>query len=478
MRRQLAPDADPATPGTSLDPAPIRDLAELVGSAHVLTGGPDFSEALQDATGNRGVRGRADALVLPGSTEEVAAVFRLCYDRDIPMTVRGGGTGLAAGAVPDGGVVIGLERLDRIRSITPELWRMEAEAGVRTGTIHRVALENGLLFPPDPGASEQSMIGGNIATNAGGPHAFKYGVTGAWVTGIEAVVAPGEIVRTGGPVRKDVAAIDLTDLMVGSEGTLGIVTAAWLRLAPAPEARGIVVGFYPDAASGCEAIGMVMGSGLQPTALEYLDRGTLTASIGSYPLPAPDEPGFAVLAEADGHPDEVERLTAELAEAMDHGAMATPTRCTDRAEIGRFWQWRDGVSIAVAAARGGKLSEDVVVPGERLAEAVEGVLEIGARHSLQACSWGHAGDGNLHATFLVDLTDAEELARASSATGEIFEMAIRLGGTISGEHGIGALKTKYVSSALDPVEIRLQRKIKDLLDPKGLLNPGRKIPPA
>jgi len=455
-----------------------RELGRLVGPGQVFTEGPEFGEALQDATGNRGVKGRADALVLPGSTEEVAAVFRWCYERDVAMTVRGGGTGLAGGAVPAGGVVIGLERLNRIRSITPELWRMEAEAGVRTGTVHKVALENGLLFPPDPGASEQSTIGGNIATNAGGPHAFRYGVTGAWVTGIEAVVAPGEILRTGGPVRKDVAAVDLTDLMVGSEGTLGIVTAAWLRLAPAPETRGIVVAFYPDARSGCEAIATVMGSGLQPTALEYLDGGTLAASIGSYPLPAPGQPGFAVLAEADGSPEEVERSTADLAEAMDHGALAPATRSTDRGEIARFWQWRDGVSIAVAAARGGKVSEDVVVPGERLAEAVEAVLEIGARHSLQACSWGHAGDGNLHATFLVDLSDSGELARASRATGEIFEMAIRLGGAISGEHGIGSLKTGYVKAALDPVEIRLQRQIKDLFDPKNLLNPGKKIPPA
>lgn len=461
----------------TIPPAHIAEgLSGLVGSEHVFTEGPAFGEALHDATGNRGVSGRADALVLPGSTEEVAAVFRYCYEREIPMTVRGGGTGLAAGAVPDGGVVLGLERLDRVRSITPELWRMEAEAGVRTGTIHRVALENGLLFPPDPGASEQSMIGGNIATNAGGPHAFKYGVTGSWVTGIEAVVAPGEILRTGGPVRKNVAALDLTDLMIGSEGTLGIVTAAWLKLAPAPETRGIVVGFYPDAATGCEAISMVMGSGLQPTALEYLDRGALAASIGSFPLAAPREPGFAVVAEADGDPTEVERLTAELAEAMDYGALGPAIRETDRIEIGKFWQWRDGVSIAVAAAKGGKLSEDVVVPGERLAEAVEGVTEIGARHSLEACSWGHAGDGNLHATFLVDLADKEELARASNATGEIFEMAIRLGGSISGEHGIGALKTKYVNAALDPAELRLQAELKNLFDPKNLLNPGKKIP--
>ena len=472
--------ASSETPQTeSPTPSDLRGgLAELLGPDAVLTEGPAFGEALHDATGNRGIRGRADALALPGSTEEVAALFRFCYERGVPMTVRGGGTGLAAGAVPDGGVVIDLTRMDRIRSITPELWRMEVEAGVRTGTVHRVALENGLLFPPDPGASEQSTIGGNVATNAGGPHAFRYGVTGNWVTGLEAVVAPGEVVRTGGPLRKDVAGLDLTDLLVGSEGTLGIVTAAWLRLAPAPETRGIVIGFYPDVASGCAALAAVTGSGLQPTALEFLDRGALAASLGSFPLPAPRAPGFAVVAEADGHPDEVERLTRELAEALDEGALGPAVRSTDRVEIGRLWQWRDGVSIAVTAQRGGKISEDVVVPGERLAEAIEGTVEIGSRHGLVACSWGHGGDGNLHATFLVDLEDPDELARGSAAAGEIFEMAIRLGGSISGEHGIGDLKTGYVESALDPTARRLQAEIKAAFDPKNLLNPGKKIPPA
>ncbi|MGA7396661.1 MAG: FAD-linked oxidase C-terminal domain-containing protein [Solirubrobacterales bacterium] len=453
-----------------------EELGRLLTPEQVSCKGPDFTQALQDGTGNRGLIGTADALVVPKDTSEVAAVMAHCYERDIAIVTRGGGTGLAGGAVPDGGVVLSLEKLDRVLSIEPELWRMEVEAGVSTGTVHRIALENGLLFPPDPGASEQSTIGGNIATNAGGPHAFKYGVTGNWVTGVTAVVPPGEILTTGGPVRKNVAGLDLISLLTGSEGILGVITSAWLRLVPAPEARGVVVGFYEDATVGCEAIATILGSGIQPTALEFLDRGALAASLGSFPGETPSEAGFAVLAEADGNPEEVERVVTELEEAMSDAALVPPARVTDRIEVAAVWTWRDGVSIAVTAQRGGKISEDVVVPAERLAEAIEETVRIGGQHDLPACSWGHAGDGNLHSTFLVDLADPAEMARGAEAAAEIFEMAIRLGGSISGEHGIGSLKTGYVNQALKPVATGLQAGIKSVFDPKGLLNPGKKLP--
>ena len=473
------------------------DLAELLAGLlspdQVMTSGPEFRQALSDGTVNRGISGTADALVEPESPEEVAAVLAFCYENGLPLVARGGGTGLAGGSVPDGGVVISLTRLDRIRSLDPGLWRMEVEAGVTTETVHRIALENGLLFPPDPGAGGQSTIGGNVATNAGGPHAFRYGVTGNWVTGLEVVVPPGRVIRTGGPVRKNVAGLDLTNLIIGSEGTLGLVTAAWLRLVPAPEARGVAIGFYESSAAGCEAILAVIASGIQPTALEFLDRGTLAASLGSFPFEAPDRPGFAVLAEADGSATEVERVLGELAETLAAAGSRTshppgpassaqgPTRngvvtITKRRDTDALWAWRDGVSYAVAAQRGGKISEDIVVPVDRLAEAVEETLKIGSRHGLEACSWGHAGDGNLHSTFLVDLADPEQMARGKAASDELFAMAIRLGGSISGEHGVGSLKTGHVREALGDTTMALQADIKRAFDPKLLLNPGKKIP--
>jgi FAD/FMN-containing dehydrogenase len=259
----------------------------------------------------RGVRGSADTVVLPSTVEEVAAVMRWCYEHDVPLTARGGGTGLAGGAIPiSGGVVIGFERLNKVRQFDPLLWRMHVEAGVTTGDVQRLARESGLRFPPDPGAAEISQIGGNIACNAGGPHAFKYGVTGNWVTGIEAVVPPGEIVRFGGPIRKDVAGYDLKSLLVGSEGTLGLITAAWLRLTPAPELELPVVGLYRDADAGVSAIERVLASGVVPAAIEYMDGVTLDYSGGAYPFGMPEGAAFMVITEADGSADEARRVAA------------------------------------------------------------------------------------------------------------------------------------------------------------------------
>ncbi|MDQ3162406.1 MAG: FAD-binding oxidoreductase [Actinomycetota bacterium] len=427
---------------------------------------------LSDATESRGLSGNAEAVVLPRTAEEVAEVVSWCYERGVPITPRGGGTGFAGGAVPLGGVVLGLERLRRIRSLEPLLWRMEVEAGVTTADVRRVARENGLLFPPDPGATEQSQIGGNVATNAGGPHAFKYGVTGDWVTGLEAVVAPGELISVGGAIRKDVAGYDLKSLLVGSEGTLGVITSVWLRLAPAPEAVAPVVSLHPNAAAGCAALARVLGSGLPVAALEYLDRETLRRSAAAFPVPLADG-GFMILTEVDGSTEEVERLREAAVETLGEEALSVWAPAT-AAEIAALWRWRDGVSLAVQADRGGKVSEDIVVPFERLEEAIDQTLAIGERHGLAACSWGHAGDGNLHSTFLIDPGDEAERERAEAAAEELFELAARLGGSISGEHGLGLVKGGQLGRQWGPGALALHAAVKEAFDPAGLLNPGKK----
>ena len=433
-----------------------EDLARIVGTEHVEAG-----VRVGDASG---LSGEAAALVRPGTPEEVAAVVAWCYERDVAIVPVGGRTGYAGGCVPQVGapaVAIALDRLARVRSFEPLRWRMEAEAGVTTGTVARLARENGLLFPPDPGAAEQSQLGGNIATNAGGPHAFKYGVTGNWVTGVEAVLAPGELVRVGGPVRKDVAGYDLRALLIGSEGTLGIVTAAHLRFVPAPAAALPVAAAFATVREGCDAIDRVLGSGVVPAAIEYLDGRALAAAPPPFGVAA----GAAMLviceAESEGDRD-------ELLAALGPGATAPDARA--------LWRWRDGVSHGVTAARGAKLSEDVAVPVDRLADAIEGTLAIGERHGLDACSWGHAGDGNVHATFLLDAGDDAQRARADAAALELFELARELGGTVSGEHGIGVLKRGQLSRQWPPAAVAAHRAIKDALDPKGLLNPGKKVP--
>jgi glycolate oxidase subunit GlcD len=453
-----------------------RELRAVLGAAAVLPGdAPGYSS---DETEGRGVHGSADAVALPASTEEVAGVVEWCYTNGVAIVPRGGGTGYAGGAVPvDGGVVMGLERMTAVRELDPLLWRMFVEAGVRTSEVRRRARENGLFFPPDPGAAEQSQIGGNIATNAGGPHAFKYGATGRWVTGIEAVVPPGDVVGLGGPIRKDVSGYDLRGLLVGSEGTLGVVTAAWLRLLPAPEARLPVAAFHADPAAGCAAIERVLGSGLEPAALEYLDAGTLEAAGPAFPGGVPDGAGFMVLAEADGEAAEAERLQGALGEALAEGAVGTVAPVSGR-EADELWRWRDGVSIAVTARRGAKVSEDIVVPVDRLRDAIVETLAIGARHELEACSWGHAGDGNLHSTFLVTRGDEPALARAEAAAEELFELALRLGGSVSGEHGIGSVKRGGLARQWSERARALHAEVKRAFDPKGLMNPQKKAPAA
>ena len=449
------------------------DLRRLLGDAAVECPVVD-REWLHDGTESAAVVGAAAAVVRPADAEQVAAVVGYARAQGLPIVPRGGGTGYAAGAVPfAGSLVLSLDRLRQVRSRQPENWSLGVEAGVTTAEVRRLAREDGLCFPPDPGAAEQSQIGGNVATNAGGPHCFKYGVTGRWVTAIEAVLGSGELVRVGSGLPKDVATLDLRALLVGSEGTLGVITAVWLRLMPEPEVRLPVLAVFGSAQEGADAVALAMASGVVPSALEFLDRGAIEAARASYPGELPAGAEFAVLAEADGT---LAGATAEQALLAD---MLRPT-ATDliappAAAAARIWAWRDGVSLGVLAHRGGKLSEDIVVPVDRLAEAVLGVRALGEEIGLETTTWGHAGDGNLHASFMFDRADADQLARATAAAPRLFALARSLGGSISGEHGIG--RFKLAAAAELPADIlRLQAAIKGVFDPAGIMNPGAKIP--
>jgi glycolate oxidase subunit GlcD len=422
----------------------------------------------------RGVVGTADAVVMPSTVDEVAAVMKWCYEHEVPLTARGGGTGLAGGAVPvEGGIVIGFDRLNKVRQFDPLLWRMHVEAGVTTGAVQRLARESGLRFPPDPGAAELSQLGGNIACNAGGPHAFKYGVTGQWVTGIEAVVPPGEIVRFGGPLRKDVAAYDLKSLLVGSEGTLGLITAAWIRLVPASELELPVIGLYRDAEAGISAIERVLASGVVPAVIEYLDGVTLSYSRDTYPFGLPEGAAFMVITEADGAASEAHRIAGELHAALADDAVAVHAP-QEAAEVAELWRWRSSVAFAILAQRGGAFSEDIAVPLDRLRDVARETLELGERHGIPSLSFGHAGDGNIHSTFLFSPDDPDQAERADAACHDLFELALALGGTVTGEHGIGWLKRGKLPQQLGPVGYGLHTAIKQAFDPKGLLNPGKK----
>ncbi|HEY2217566.1 MAG TPA: FAD-linked oxidase C-terminal domain-containing protein [Solirubrobacteraceae bacterium] len=457
----------------------IGELARLIGTGHVLQASAD-SPYNGDMSRRRGVVGRADAVALPGSAEEVAAVVRWCYAHDVAIVARGGGTGLLGGAVPtEGGVVLSLERLRAVRELEPGLWRMLPEAGVRTSDVQRLARENGLFFGPDPGASEQSQIGGNVATNAGGPHALKYGVTGSWVSGLEVVVAPGELVQLGSWARKDVAGYDLKDLLIGSEGTLGVITAVRLRLRPAPEARLALVAFVRSAGgdgggtvAGCKAMLDVLAAGIQPAALDFLDGATLAHVGGGYPGALPATASFALLIELDGSSADVERDRAALDQVLGGAAIE---QFADGAQAAALWRWRDGFNGVVTGVRGGKVSEDVAFPPEHLAEGLAEFAQIAVRHGLQSCAWGHGGDGNVHATLLVDPRGELELDAAERAGEELFALVRRLRGSIAAEHGVGLLKSGLLGGQWDAAAVELHERVKRAFDPKGLFNPGKKL---
>src|SRR5580692_10792681 len=449
-----------------------RELSRMIGSEHVLDAPLRQSPYNSDSSNRRGVEGHAQAVALPGSAREVAAVLAWCYEHDVPITPRGGGTGVLGGAVAvQGGVVLSLERLRAVRELEPELWRMLPEAGVSTRDVQRLARENGLMFAPDPGAAEQSQIGGNVATNAGGPHALKYGVTGAWVAGVEAVLAPGELVRVGGWAGKDVAGYDLKGLLIGSEGTLGVITAVRLRLLPAPEAAIALVVFLSTRAQGCAALRMVLAAGLRPSVLDFMDGETLGMTARAYPGNVPVGAGFALICEVDGSRAEAQAQRDVLVELLDGEALEIDEPPSARA----LWRWRDGTNPAVTAARGGKVSEDVVFPLERLAEGLERFEQIASAHGMRSCAWGHGGEGNVHATVLVNPSREAELDAAEAVGDELFALVVELGGSVAGEHGVGWLKRGRLESQWDGRVLEMHEQIKRVFDPKGLLNPGKKL---
>ena len=401
-------------------PELAAELARIVGADAVLDPPPAAYET--DSTGPTGLRGTPDAVVVPADAEAVRAVVAWCYEQGVAIVPRGGGTGFAGGAVPSaGGVVVDLSRMTAVRSFDPLLWRIHVEAGMPTAALRRLVRGSGLWFPPDPGAAEQSQIGGNIATNAGGPHAFRYGTTGAWVTGLEAVIPPGDLITVGGAIRKDVAGYDVKRLLIGSEGTLGIVTAAWLRLIPAarvgdPGDRDLRLAGGRLRRHRGGARERPRGGGNRVCGR----RGAGDRRPGAGRR-SPTAPASWCWRRPTAMPSRRGSWPGSSASVLGENALAV-RRLAPGDESAAVWRWREGVSGTVTAARGGRLSEDIAVPLDRLAEAVLGTIEIGRRHGLDACSWGHAGDGNLHSSFLFDPGDTG-LASARAAAEELFALA-------------------------------------------------------
>jgi glycolate dehydrogenase FAD-linked subunit len=454
----------------------VGDLQAAVGAEYVRT---DDSSRLSYGTDALKKGQSADAVVFPGTTEEVAAIVRLCAEYHIPIVPRGAGTGYTGGSVPtQGGIVISLERMNRILEIDEANLLAVVEPNVITGDLQDAVESVGLFYPPDPASLRQSVIGGNVAECAGGPRAFKYGTTKQYVLGLEAVLPTGEIVETGGKVVKNVVGYDLTHLLVGSEGTLAIITKIILRLVPKPPVQETLRATFLTVEAAVDAVSAIVRARVVPAAVELIDGVSLDAVAEAQQTRAlaPEGTAALLLVEVDGAPAAVADEAARVERALVESGATEVLHARDQAERAELWRVRRELSLSLRMVAPLKINHDVVVPKGRIPALFDLVRRIRTEYGLRIPCFGHAGDGNIHVNIMVDPKNEAELARAHAAEKVLFEGVVALEGSISGEHGIGFSKAKFLPLELSADEIALMKRVKAAFDPLGILNPGKIFP--
>jgi len=419
-----------------------------------------------------------DAVLFPTSHDEVVALARIAFEHGIALTLRGAGSGNVGGALPaPGSVVVSFECMQRVLEFDPANRLIVVEAGVVTGEIDRIARSAGLFYPPDPGSSAYCRIGGNLAMNAGGPRAVKYGVTRDYVLGLRAVTGDGREIRTGCRTTKGVTGYDLTRLLVGSGGTLALITEVTLKLLPAPASVATLRVCFASTRAALDAVGRVMQQAVLPCALEFMDHRAIDAIRPTGAADdLPPETRALLMVEADGAAEDVPRQIAALEQALAGDGLLGIKSGFERDEITRLWTARKSLSHAVKQIAPLKINEDVVVPVSLLADLVDFIDHTAHAQQLAVVSFGHAGNGNLHVNLMVHPDDADEMERARLAHDAILMRVLALGGTLSGEHGIGTEKRRFVGREIDSPTLGLMRAIKLQFDPHGLLNPGKLFP--
>lgn len=468
------PPEPPATPA-ALPAQVLRALQEIVGPAHVLSDPEDLLAYGIDSTW---VDREPQVVVMPESAEQISAILTLANAERIVVTPRGSGSGLSGGAVPAvGGIALSLARMNRILEIDTGNAVAVVQPGVITGELQAAVERVGLFYPPDPSSLSVSAIGGNVAENAGGARCLKYGVTSDYVTGLQVVLPTGEIIRTGGRMVKNVTGYNLRALFTGAEGTLGVVTEITLRLLPKPKYALTALAVFPRLDDATQAVVKIMNTGLIPASVELMDQITMQCVEDLLHMGLPTDAEALLLFAVDGNYEQI--VQAELASIAEvctaQGATVVRTARTAE-ESAQLWKARRSVSPALARRRPNKLGEDVSLPRTAIPAMVRAVREIAARYQLLIPVFGHVGDGNLHPNILCDRRDPEELRRVRLAAAAIFAEAIRLGGTLSGEHGIGLLKKEFLVQDLGAAQVEAMRRIKAALDPHHILNPGKIFP--
>jgi glycolate oxidase len=449
----------------------IKELAGIVGPEYLTT---TSEELLCYSYDGSGLEYPPEVVIFPGNTAEVSAVMRLATVRGFAVVPRGAGSGMTGGSVPlAGGVVMGMNRFNRILEIDRANQVAVVEPGVITGVFQSEVAKVGLFYPPDPASQQFCTLGGNVAECAGGPRAVKYGVTRDYILGLEAVLPDGLVIHTGVRTAKGVAGYDLTRLLVGSEGTLAIITRIIVRLLPQPGARATFQLLFTDLASATGLVSRLLGR-MTPSTLEYMDRTALRIVADSLPAPLPAATAALLLIEFDGDREVVELQARSLEEflAGQPGLLET-RRAAAGPDTEQLWAARRAISPATFKLKPHKIGEDVVVPRTRIPDLVAFTEELAARHALTILTFGHAGDGNIHVNIMLDRHDHRELAAAESAVGELFNRVLELGGTITGEHGVGLTKAAFLGQEIDGPTLEIMRAIKKAFDPANILNPGK-----
>ena len=451
----------------------VRSLARIVGRQHVLTQPADLLVYSYDSSTARGM---PDAAVLPASTEEVSRILRLCSQHRVPFVARGAGTNLSGGAAPmRGGIVVELSRMSKVLEIDPANQVAVVQPGVVNLELQGKLLPHGLQFCPDPASQKVSTIGGNVAENAGGPHCLKYGVTTNHILGLTVVLPSGEIRQFGSRVA-DTPGYDLVGLFVGSEGTFGIATEMVLKLKPLPETAQVVLAIFDTLEASGEAVSQIIAAGVVAAALEIMDRSTMEAVEASFPSGLPTDAEALLLIELGGIKEALDRQASRCADICRelNARQVAIGRTPEERE--RLWSARRSAFGATARLSPAMLVNDATVPRTRIPEVLRGIQEIEKRYGLRIAKVFHAGDGNLHSNILFDRNDPDGLHRAEAASIEIFRLSAGVGGTITGEHGVGSEKTEHMNLIYSPADIAAQRTLRRVFDPLGIANPGKVLP--
>jgi len=454
-----------------VNPAFVKELQSIVGSQYILTDRESLAVYGYDSTPE--IESLPGAVLLPGRAEEVAAIMSLCHAAGVAVTPRGSGTNLSGGSLSSGGVVVQTSRLNRIVEIDEENLTATVEPGVITSALHREVESRGLFYPPDPGSMNISTMGGNVAENSGGLRGLKYGVTDNYVMGLETILSDGEFLKTGGKVVKDVAGYALTPLLVSSEGTLGLFTAITVKLIPKPQCKITMLAHFPAMSDAAMAVSAIIAAKVIPATLEFLDNVTIKCVEEYAHVGLPLDVDAVLLIEVDGHPSVVAEDAASVESICKKQRCSFFQTAKDADEALKLAAARRAALSALARLKPTTILEDATVPRSCIAAMLKVIQDSAKKYNVTIGTFGHAGDGNLHPTCLTDERDQDEIKRAHAAFGEIFDAAIGMGGTITGEHGVGLAKKKYLPKLVGESGIKVMRGIKQAFDPKGILNPGK-----